>query len=94
MLTVDQSYPALDPGVIALGQRHFIRPNGFGGYLWWHDCPAVEHVPWGWFGQGQTERSGHVVRNFATDLVTVEGSLICTDCQDHGFIRDSRWVPA
>jgi len=26
--------------------------------------------------------------------LTIEGSILCPDCGTHGFIRNSRWVPA
>jgi hypothetical protein len=94
-------YPALEPGVIDMGARHFMWPQPGDGWfiLWWHDCPAVAHVSWGWIGQPRDGRqaSGHVIR-FSGEpdqpTVTVDGSLLCTDCGDHGFIRDSRWIPA
>ncbi len=87
-------YPASMPGTIDLGRRHFVRPNGEGGYLWWHDCPAVDHVSWGWFGPGfDGKASGHVIVA-REPLLTVAGSLVCTDCGDHGFIRQNRWDPA
>ena len=85
-------YPQVELGVTNIGHRHFVRPNGFGGYLWWHDCPAVEHVSWGWFGPGDGGASGHVIDNH--DPLTVRGSLICLDCRDHGFITAGAWVPA
>lgn len=28
------------------------------------------------------------------DPLTIEPSLLCTRCGDHGFIRDGRWIPA
>lgn len=84
-------YPSGDAHVTYIGLGHYTRPNGFGGYLWWHDCPAVDHVSWGWFGQGDITQSGHVIAS--TSPLTVTGSLICTDCGDHGFITEGRWVP-
>ncbi len=87
-----RDYPAHLYGVLDLGTRHFVRPNGAVGYLWWHDCPAVEHVSWNWFGPGWREASGHVI--VAHQPLTVSGSLICTYCGDHGFIRQARWDPA
>lgn len=91
-MTDAQRYPFGEPGVVALGHRHFVRPNGFGGYLWWHDCPATEHVSWGWFGADRARASGHRVTSH--EPLTVEGSLLCNDCGDHGHIRSGRWVPA
>jgi hypothetical protein len=85
-------YPANLAETIDLGLRHFIRPNGHGGYIWWHDCPAVEHISWGWFGPNGDTQSGHVI--VSHDPLEVVGSLLCTDCGDHGFIRAGRWVPA
>ncbi len=90
----EKVYPANEPDVYDLGMRHYVMPHGEAGYLWWHDCHAVENVSWGWFGRVDPERvSGHRIVYHVPSL-TVEGSLICTDCGDHGFIRDSRWVPA
>lgn len=89
-----RSYPAGEPGVDDIGSRHFVQIYGEAGYMWWHDCPAVEHVSWGWFGRVDEGReSGHRIVTHAPTL-TVEGSLICTDCGDHGFIRGMKWVAA
>ena len=85
-------YPANLFGVLDLGGRHFVLPNGAGGYLWWHDCAAVEHVSWGWFGPGHDKASEHVIT--AHQPLTVQGSLICEDCGDHGFIENGGWRPA
>lgn len=92
--TGDRTYPANEPGVYDLGHRHFATIYGNAGYRWWHDCPAVEHVSWGWFGKvSDAQQSGHrIIRHVPT--LTVEGSLLCTDCGDHGFIREAKWVPA
>lgn len=86
-------YPAhAHRGVLDLGQRHFAWPNGE-MILWWHDCPAAAHVSWGWIGcRSDGIRSGHVIES--VDPITVGGSLICTECQDHGWIRDGAWVKA
>jgi hypothetical protein len=86
-------YPASLENTQDLGHRHFVRPNGEGGYLWWHDCPAVAHISWGWFGPGfDGQASGHRITSHAP--LHVVGSLLCTDCQDHGFIENGRWKPA
>ena len=91
-MPTETPYPATETEVTDLGLRHFVRPNGFGGYLWWHDCPAVEHVSWGWFGPGDGQASGHII--VSHNPLIVQGSLICERCRDHGFIRDDKWVPA
>lgn len=84
-------YPAGEEGVIDLGLRHFVRPGE--PCLWWHDGPAAQHVSWRWFGVAKDGRaSGHRIERM--DPLTVGGSLICTDCGDHGFIRNGRWEPA
>lgn len=88
----DERYPVGEPNVADIGSRHFVRPNGFGGYLWWHDCPAVDHVAWGWFGPYDDRASGHIITSH--EPLTVKGSLICELCHDHGFITDGKWVPA
>jgi hypothetical protein len=94
MTAAMSAYPADDNDVFDLGLRHFVAMYGEAGYRWWHDCPAVEHVSWGWFGRvGDDRVSGHRIVHHVPSL-TVEGSLICTDCGDHGFIRDNRWMPA
>lgn len=85
------SYPADEEGVLDIGQRHFVilNMNGRGG-MWWHDCP-VRKSGWGWFGQWEDRASGHVVAR--ANPLDVDGSLICTDCRDHGFVRSGSWVP-
>ncbi len=85
-------YPADKPEAMDLGDRHFVMPNGHGGYMWWHDCPAVEHISWGWFGPNGDQASGHII--VTHDPLTVQGSLVCEACRDHGFIRGGRWVRA
>jgi len=86
-------YPAGLEETLDLGHRHFARPYVGLAWIWWHDCPAVGHISWGWIGnQGDGNKSGHVIES--TSPLTVRGSLVCTDCRDHGFIRDGRWVPA
>lgn len=87
-----EMYPAGEQDVVDIGSRHFVAPYG-AGFTWWHDCPAVAHVSWGWFGPVAPDRtSGHRIAVRAP--LTVDGSLLCTDCGDHGFIRDGRWVAA
>lgn len=90
-------YPANLPGVLDLGHRHFaLRGNAEGTrWLWWHDCPDVEHISWGWVGAGHgpdDEASGHVV--VSADPLTVRGSLVCRPgCGDHGLVEGGRWRP-
>jgi hypothetical protein len=84
-------YPADESGVIDIGHRHFLRPAEPAGFLWWHDCPAAEHVSWGWFGAVGGKVSGHVIE--PGEPLTVAGSLVCTDCGDHGWVRAGQWVP-
>lgn len=93
MTGLSLAYPAGEPGVVDLGQRHYVLKFHHLSWMWWHDCRAVEHVSWGWIGdQGDGIRSGHVIES--TSPLTVAGSLICLDCRDHGFITGGRWVPA
>lgn len=101
-----EDYPANEQGVIDLGHRHFVLPgarNGWLGdsgeplpptwWLWWHDCPTVEHEAWNWIGDRlDGNKSGHVI--VAIDPFTVQGSLFCIHCGDHGFIRQNRWDSA
>ncbi len=107
MTALRRTYPEDERFVADIGLRHFLRPHVIDGdgkvraWLWWHDCPAVEHVSWGWIGDKMDgTKSGHGVP--ALDLApwppvggefTVEGSLICERCGDHGWIRAGRWVP-
>lgn len=94
-MTRHARYPADLKAATDLGQRHFVMPGSNDDeYLWWHDCNGDRPVGgWGWFGRGQDGReSGHHIRS--EDPLTVAGSLICTVCGDHGFIRDGKWVPA
>ncbi len=84
-------YPAAEPGVIGLGHRHFVLPTFDGGYLWWHDCGAADHVSWRWIVRLGDRTSGHVVEQ--TSPLTIAGSLICEQCGDHGFIRGGVWQP-
>lgn len=87
------AYPAGEPDVLDLGLRHFVLVDQEGDtVLWWHDCPAVKHVAWGWIGRNGSVVSGHVVRSWSP--LDVQGSLVCEHCRDHGFIRAGRWVPA
>lgn len=92
------AYPAGEVGVIDIGHRHFVRVmaselnRGPTAWMWWHDCPAVDHVSWGWFGDALDGRaSGHVIESVVP--LTVRGSLVCEACRDHGFIEDFRWRP-
>lgn len=98
-MTVHGNYPADEPYIIDIGDRHFLmewggQPPDFipTGYLWHHDGPTPTCSSWGWFGLKDGQESGH--RIVSHQPLTVEGSLICPDCGDHGFIRDSRWVVA
>jgi hypothetical protein len=87
-------YPANVPGVLDLGARHFVRPCGDPPtwWMWWHDCATVTHTAWGWIGDQGDKKSGH--RIASTSPLHVEGSLVCEDCGDHGWIHDGRWVKA
>lgn len=85
-------YPADEPDVVDLGDRHFALPVGLDGYLWHHDGPHRSCRSWGWFGARDGRESGH--RIVSHDPLTVEGSLIHPECGDHGFIREGRWVRA
>jgi len=93
------AYPADEDFVVDIGDRHFLMEWGTSdppfevvGYLWHHDGPTPRCRSWGWFGRKDGKESGH--RIVSHDPLTVEGSLICEDCGDHGFIREGRWVKA
>ncbi len=92
-------YPAgFDAEIIDIGLRHFIWHQQDGRWLWWHDCVTARPA-WGWFGDVHTIHevgpisSGHKVIDSA-DGITVQGSLICEDCGDHGFIENGKWRKA
>ena len=96
-LTPDEEYPAGLPNVQRIGSRHFVMRTEDGTWLWWHDCPASRS--WRWFGRSHsgTKDSGHIVREadgITRDWPTVQGSLLCTDCGDHGFIENGEWRAA
>jgi hypothetical protein len=38
----------------------------------------------------QLDNGGH--RIVQRDPLTIEPSILCSDCQTHGFIREGRWV--
>jgi hypothetical protein len=38
----------------------------------------------------QLDNGGH--RVVQREPLTIEPSILCSDCQTHGFIRDGRWV--
>jgi len=81
-------YPRGEPGVIDLGDGQFLLPTtGAPEFLWWHRCP--KRAAWRQIG-GTT--SGHKVTSH--DPVTIQGSLLCTDCGAHGFVEDGRWRKA
>jgi hypothetical protein len=94
---VISTYPATEEIAVDIGLRHFIIPCEEGGHrwwLWWHDCPTPSsgHVSWNWIGNNGSNASGHKIESI--EPLTVSGSLICTDCGDHGFICDGRWIAA
>jgi hypothetical protein len=86
---VMRPYPELEPGVIALGERHFVKRGDGNLWFWWHDCPKQSRISWMWFGDGYAGQSGHTITSESP--LTVNGSLLCQLCQDHGHIRDSKW---
>lgn len=64
--------------------------------VWAHDC---------FYGDRQAHRalgridvtSGtkhHISGSRELEHLTIEGSLLCSACQKHGFIRDGKWVEA
>ncbi len=85
-------YPDGENNVEPLGDRHFVMPTDRDrrGFFWWHDCTG--RSGWGWFGAVEAGASGHKITS--SDPLTVQGSLLCTVCGDHGFIRDGRWAAA
>lgn len=62
-----------------------------GDIYWLHICSALEA---GW-SLGQLDvTSGQRHRVVNRDPLTVEASVLCLGCQDHGWFRDGRWVSA
>lgn len=85
-LTNPRSYPANEPGIIAIGGSHFLRPDPSGAYLWWHGCSAK-----GWRGVGEP-LSRHVVTS--RHPLTIHGSLLCPVCGAHGYVENGKWRQA
>lgn len=99
MTLESRTYPEGENGVLSLGDRHFVWRQADGTWLWWHDCMAQEHVSWMWFGvaHDRSRSTGHVILEIdgiARDGLTVQGSLICELCGDHGFIESGQWRKA
>jgi hypothetical protein len=88
------AYPEGEEGVIDLGHRNFIRPLGPSPdcFMHWHDCPGQTHVSWSWFGDCGEQKSGHKI--LTREPLTVQGSLACKHCSNHGFIENGCWRPA
>jgi hypothetical protein len=87
-------YPEGELGVIDLGHRNFVRlMQAPGCFTHWHDCtgPGYMHA-WTWFGTCGDRQSGHKI--ISVEPLTVEGSLGCKHCGNHGHIRFGEWVPA
>ncbi len=81
-LTNPKSYPANEPGVLAIGGPHFLRPID-AAFLWWHGCAKS-----GWRGVGEP-LSRHVVES--ADPVWIRGSLLCPECGAHGYVENGKW---
>ena len=90
------TYPADEPGVVALGDDVYLLWDADGrGFLWHHAAcrpwAALRFVP-------DPHSTGHtLLAGGADDLanLTVGGSLLCPmGCGRHGFVRAGRWIPA
>lgn len=61
-----------------------------------HGCS----ISYGWIPFANAEppfderEVGWTVDNWDLDHFTLSPSVQCTNCGDHGYIRDGRWVPA
>jgi hypothetical protein len=62
----------------------------------WHWDDANQHWCGGWIGfiniEGHLDRSKHEL--VSEEPLTVSPSLLCPRCQHHGWVRNSRGVPA
>jgi hypothetical protein len=46
------------------------------------------------FRVGPRLQIGHGHEVLSTDPLHIEASILCTDCDTHGWVRDGRWVTA
>lgn len=66
--------------------------------LWWHRVPSGEGWCTGSFAWRNPDLA-YFPDNTVTwtlhswEPLTVSPSLLCLDCQRHGFIREGKWVP-
>ena len=91
-MTDPRETPTVD---IGHGHRvRFYRDENGAPRLWvFHDCPGFPQ---------HGERCGSYIpltgpkpwRLVSEDPLTIEPSIHFTDCGDHGFIRNGKWVPA
>lgn len=82
--------------LIDLGDGHTFTPRYVGGELlgfnWTHPRPDGDRcMPLlGWI----PIRPGRWWELVSLDPLTISPSLLCTNCQTHGFVREGKWVPA
>jgi hypothetical protein len=62
-----------------------------GGIYWWHGCPDLADYAGGDRPGGATWPPWELI---SPNPLTMGGSLLCTECGRHGFIRNGRWEPA
>lgn len=78
------------------GSDHFWGWSQYDGMMFWaHRCTHHGNSPEPIMVLGTIDYSptgGHEL--ISREPVHIEPSILCSDCQDHGFLRDGRWEPA
>lgn len=89
------------PGRVDIGSGHVIAPvldkdGNLIGLADEHPGKTPGSVCYGSVAlEGSSWASdGHTWRLVQREPLTLEPSILCTVCGDHGWIRDGRWVPA
>lgn len=75
---------------VKIQYRKLIMEDGHvvSGVAYWHDCPKGHHG-------GYANLNGPDPWTLISeDPLTISPSLLCPACGHHGFVRDSKWVPA
>lgn len=69
------------------------HPSGYGVVVVHHTLPdgtTCGHIA-SWDGSHGPDHTWTLV---SIDPLHIEPSLLCMICDDHGFIRDGKWIPA
>lgn len=87
-----------------IGHEHIISPQVAEaggpviGYHVWHPCRDGKMQPGGVFldiPELPEWLSGHITwQLISREPLHIEPSVLCRACNDHGFIRGGRWMPA